>query len=72
MLTLNVALDLTSASRNSPSNRRKFILIGFIDRNGRMVIEPTFVDAYSFSEGLAAVAVPDARDPNQLVLWLHQ
>ncbi|MDE6740845.1 MAG: WG repeat-containing protein [Muribaculaceae bacterium] len=34
---------------------------GYIDRNGEMVIEPKFHDAWNFHEGLAAVKVEWAR-----------
>ncbi len=36
--------------------------VGFIDKTGKLVIEPQFASAESFSEGLAAVAVATGKD----------
>lgn len=38
---------------------------GFIDRDGRVVIAPRFIEAFEFSEGLAAVRVQDPAAPDQ-------
>jgi hypothetical protein len=38
---------------------------GFLDRVGRFVVEPQFIEAYDFSEGLAAVRVRDPQVPDQ-------
>ncbi len=44
---------------------------GFIDREGRMVIEPKFVGAKGFSEGLAPAAVPHVHEivGGKIPLW---
>jgi hypothetical protein len=34
---------------------------GFMDRSGRIVIEPKYADAHSFSEGIAAVELPQGQ-----------
>ena len=36
--------------------------VGFIDRSGRVVIEPQFTWAYEFSEGLCQVNLPDKKE----------
>ena len=38
---------------------------GFINPTGAIVIEPQFIEAFDFSEGLAAVRVQDVKEPNQ-------
>ena len=40
---------------------KKEMLWGYIDKNGDMVIEPRFHDAWDFHEGLAAIKIDWAR-----------
>ncbi|MDO4217105.1 MAG: WG repeat-containing protein, partial [Bacteroidales bacterium] len=54
--------DALQAAKNfseglAPAMPQGGSLMGFIDKQGRYVIEPQFVDAWSFSEGLACVKV---------------
>lgn len=42
-------------------------MYGYINRNGAVVIEPKFVEADEFSEGLAAVRVKGPRDSTRRV-----
>jgi hypothetical protein len=43
--------------------------VGYIDKTGKMVIEPKFSVAKNFSEGLAAVATFGSYDPGLGVIF---
>ena len=53
--------EFTFPKANAPALYRIWVdkKIGFIDKTGRVVIEPQFTWAYEFSEGLCQVMLPD-------------
>ncbi|HUE72526.1 MAG TPA: WG repeat-containing protein [Pirellulaceae bacterium] len=55
--------DLDSPKARAPDLYRIWVdkKVGFIDKTGRVVIEPQFSWAYEFSEGLCQVALPDKQ-----------
>jgi len=44
---------------------------GFIDKTGKIVIEPAFVNAESFSEGLAKVCLSYRLDKNNIITYIQ-
>lgn len=55
--TVTEQWNVSTFSKEFTEDKSSFAKVGYIDMSGNVVIKPQFEDAYSFSEGLAAVKI---------------
>ncbi len=77
LLLLSTTLFLSMSALGQGKSRELYPIVqggkeGYIDRNGRIIVEPQFDIAYYFSEGIGLIATALKKDVDGQVVKIPQ